>query len=208
MLPPAGVSLRFAQNALYPSTPPLTDTSLKSSLRANTYFLNILNAYEIFQNIKPSIITDLFQWMRDDERDLYKSTVATLAQDRKLRTVFIQKKPVPAQIAWMHQTLKLKSSDMIGEHIFQVYFMQGQQALLVKFCDAMGIEHDGKGSVDGELPADLDADKLKAAVDALIEDNDAQLVSLYLRVFNLQRDNGWASITAILEADERLKLAA
>lgn len=144
--------------------------------------------------------------MRDEERDLYKSTVATLAQDRKLRTVFIQKKPVPAQIAWMHQTLKLKSSNMIGEHLFQVYFMQGQQALLIAFCDAMGIEHDGKGAVDGELPADLDADKLKAAVDTLIESNDPQLVSLYLRVFNLQRAGGWDSITAILASDERLAL--
>ena len=146
--------------------------------------------------------------MRDEERNLYKSTVATLAQDRKLRTVFIQKKPVAAQIEWMIQTLKLKSSDMIAEHLFQVYFMQGQQDLLVAFCDAMGIEHDGKGSVDGELPADLDADKLKAAVDTLIESNDPQLVSLYLHIFNLQRDNGWASITAILESDARLAFSA
>ncbi|MFC5051288.1 hypothetical protein ACFPK9_11785 [Rubritalea spongiae] len=167
-----------------------------------------MQAYEIYQNIKPSIISDLFQWMRDEERDLYKHTIATLANDRKLRPVFVQKKSVADQIAWMHKTLKLKSSNMIGEHLFQVYFMQGQQELLVAFCDAMGIEHDGKGSVDGDLPETLDADKLKAAVDTLVEKFDPQLVSLYLRVFNLQTDNGWDNLTKLLASDERLALNA
>ncbi len=146
--------------------------------------------------------------MRDEERDLYKTTLSTLANERKLRPVFIQKKSVAEQIAWLHKTLKLKSSDMVGEHIFQVYFMQGQQDLLVKFCDAMDIEHDGKGSVEGALPETLDADKLSAAVDTLLESFDAQLVSLYLNVFNIQTDDGWDSISDLLASDERLKLSA
>ena len=167
-----------------------------------------MNAYEIYQNIKPSIIVDLFTWMRAEERDLYKSTVATLANDRKLRPVFVQKKSVAEQIAWMHKTLKLKSSDMIGEHLFQVYFMQGQQALLVAFCDAMSIEHDGKGSVDGALPESFDTDTLKAAIDTLLVDFEPQLVSLYLQIFNLQTESGWENLNEILASDERLKFIA
>ncbi len=145
--------------------------------------------------------------MRAEERDLYKSTVATLANDRKLRTVFVQKKSIPEQISWLHKTLKLKSSDMIGAHLFQAYFMQGQQALLVSFCDAMGIEHDGKGSVDGALPETFDTDKLKAAIDTLLADFDPQLVSLYLHVFNQQTESGWENLNQILASDERLKFA-
>jgi len=78
---------------------------------------------------------------------------------------------------------------------------------LVTFCDAMGIEHDGKGSVDGDLPETLDADKLKTAVDTLLEKFDAKLVTAYLLVFNLQTTNGWDSVTAILESDDRLSIA-
>jgi hypothetical protein len=167
-----------------------------------------VNAYEIYQNIKPSIIVDLFTWMRSEERDLYKTTVSTLANDRKLRPVFVQKKSILEQISWMHKTLKLKSSDMIGEHLFQVYFMQGQQDLLVAFCDAMGIEHDGKGSVEGTLPEAFDTDKLKAAIDTLLEDFDPQLVSLYLNIFNLQTESGWENLNEILASDERLKFVA
>lgn len=71
----------------------------------------------------------------------------------------------------------------------------------------MGIEHDGKGSVEAELPEELDGDKSKEAIDALLAKFDAKLVTAYLHVFNLQKDGGWDCITSALESDDRLKLA-
>ncbi|MEZ7956302.1 MAG: hypothetical protein QMC23_03530 [Rubritalea sp.] len=166
-----------------------------------------MNAHQIYQAADPALITDLFTWLRNEEKDLYKNTVTSLAQDRKLRPVFIQKKSLPDQYKWLHKTLKLKSTDMMGEHLFQLFFMKGNEELLVTFCDAMGIEHDGKGSVEGELPKELDAAKAKGAVDALLAKFDPNLVTAYLYVFNLQTEGGWDSITALLESDDRLKLA-
>lgn len=148
----------------------------------------------------------MFQWMRSDERDLYKSTIATLAQDRRLRPVFIQKKSVTEQIAWIHKTLQLKTCNMIGEHLLQVFFMKGQEKILVTFCDSMGIEHDGKGSVDGDLPETLDANKLKSAVDTLLAEYSPQLTTLYLQVFNMQTEGGWSTLSDLLASDDRLKL--
>jgi len=84
--------------------------------------------------------------------------------------------------------------------------MKGNEDLLVTFCDSMGIEHDGKGSVEGELPETLDADKVKASVSTLLEKFDHKLVTAYLYIFNLQTDGGWDSITDILESDKSLKL--
>lgn len=166
-----------------------------------------MNAYQIYQAADPALITDLFTWLRTEEKDLYKNSIASLAQDRKLRPVFIQKKQFPAQVQWLHKTLKLKSTDMMGEHLFQLFFMKGNEELLITFCDAMGIEHDGKGSVEGEIPNSLDAEKAKAAVDALLAKFDAKLVTAYLYVFNLQTEGGWDSISDILKSDDRLKLA-
>lgn len=96
---------------------------------------------------------------------------------------------------------------MMGEHLFQLFFMKGNEELLVTFCDAMGIEHDGKGSVESELPKTLDPEKAKSAIDALLEKFDTKLVTAYLYVFNLQTEGGWDSITEILKTDDRLKLA-
>lgn len=166
-----------------------------------------MNAHQIYQNADPSLITELFTWLRNEEKDLYKNAVSSLANDRKLRPLFIQKKSLPEQFAWLHKTLKLKSTDMMGEHLFQLFFMKGNEELLVTFCDAMGIEHDGKGAVEGELPEALDAAKTKEAVDALLAKFDSKLVTAYLYVFNLQTTGGWSSISAILESDDRLKLA-
>lgn len=166
-----------------------------------------VNAFEIYQKIAPSLVSDMFLWIRESDRQLYKSAIATLTANRNLRPIFVEKKSVVDQIAWLHKTLKLKTSDTIGEHLFQVYFMKGQQELLIGFCDGMGIEHDGEGSVEGALPDTLDNDKLKSTIDSLVEAHDPKLVTLYLQVFNLQTKDGWENLANSLESDERLTLA-
>ncbi len=166
-----------------------------------------MHAHELFQAVKPSIVSDMFMWMRETDRDLYKTALGSLATNRKLRPAFIQKKPATEQIAWMHKTLQLKTSDMIGEHLLQVYFMKGQENMLVTFCDALGIPHDGKGQVEGDLPETLDPDKLKTAIDSLLETHDPALVTLYLHTFNIQTPDGWTALSDALTNDERLQLA-
>ena len=166
-----------------------------------------MNAFEIYQQIDPSLVSDMFLWTRENDRQLYKSAIASLTANRNLRPVFVEKKSVPDQIAWLHKTLKLRTSDTIGEHLFQVYFMKGQQDLLKGFCDGMGIEHDGEGSVEGSLPETMEDEKLKTTLDDLVSKYDPKLVTLYLRIFNLQTKDGWANFEALLESDERLALA-
>ncbi len=165
-----------------------------------------MKTHEIYQQLDPALVQEMFLFFRESERDLYKSAVSSLAANRKLRPIFIQKKPVPEQIAWLHKTLKLRSSDIIGEHLFQAWFMKGQQPLLVDFCDSMDIAHNGEGTVEGELPGDLDGDKLKATLDTLVDKYNPKLVTLYLRVFNLQTESGWPTLATVLEEDERLAL--
>ena len=80
-----------------------------------------MQAHELFQTVKPFIVQDIFMWMRDTDRNLYKTALGSLATNRKLRLPYLQKKPVTEQIEWIRKTLELKSSDMIGEHLLQVY---------------------------------------------------------------------------------------
>lgn len=166
-----------------------------------------MNAHTLFLYAQPAVIQDMFMWMRDTDKELYKTALSSLATNRKLRTAYLQKKPVTEQITWMHKTLQLKPCDMIGEHLLQVYFMKGQEEMLATFCDGLGIEHDGKGQVEGELPEKLDADKLKSAVDTLLEKYEPNLVALYLHTFNIQTPDGWDALSEALEQDERLKMA-
>ena len=149
----------------------------------------------------------MLDWFRANDRNVYKSAVASLAEKRKLRPVFIEKKPLAEQYAWIHKTLKVSACNTIGEHLMQAYLMAGQQSLLAMFCDGMGIPHDGKGSVVGELPEKLDAERLNSTIDRLVDLYDPKLLTLYLRCFNLQVDGGWTELSEKLASDPRLVLA-
>ena len=166
-----------------------------------------MKAHELYTAADPALVTQMLDWFRDHDRNVYKSAVSTLAQSRKLRLVFIQKKPLAEQYAWILKTLRNRQSDTIGEHLLQAWFMAGNQPMLAKFCNVMGIAHDGKGSVTGDLPAEIDAARLDQAVDSLVGEFDPKLVALYLHVFNLQTSGGWDSLTGKLAADPRLALA-
>lgn len=149
----------------------------------------------------------MLDWFRDNDRNVYKTVVSTLAADRKVRPVFVQKKSLKDQYAWIQKTLQLKSSDAVGEQVMQSYLMAGQQKMLGMFCDGLGIEHDGNGSVTGELPKELDKMKLDETAEKMVDIFDPKIFTLYLYCFNMQVAGGYPNLTEKLESDARLVLA-
>ena len=166
-----------------------------------------MKAHELYTAVDPAIVTQLLDWFRANDRNVYRSAVATLATNRKLRPVFVEKKSMAEQYAWIHKTLKLKPCDTIGEHLLQAYLMSAQQSLLGMFCDGLGIPHDGKGSVVGDLPKKLDAARLDTTIDRLVDIFDPKLFTVYLHCFNMQVPGGWPELTTKIESDDRLVLA-
>ncbi|GAA5125268.1 hypothetical protein JIN84_13870 [Luteolibacter yonseiensis] len=166
-----------------------------------------MKAHELYTAVDPAIVTQMLDWFRANDKNVYRSAVATLAGNRKLRPIFVEKKSMAEQYAWIHKTLKLKPCDTIGEHLLQAYLMAGQQSLLAMFCDGMGIPHDGKGSVVGDLPKKIDQARLDTTIDRLADIFENKLLAVYLHCFNMQVPEGWPELTAKLESDERLKLA-
>lgn len=165
-----------------------------------------MKSHELYSAVDPEIVNDMLDWFRANDRNVYKSAVATLAGNRKLRPVFIQKKPLPEQYAWIRKTLALKACDTIAEHLLQAYLMAAQQSMLAMFCDGLGIPHDGKGSVVGDLPKKIDAARLDETVERLVDIFDPRLFTFYLHAFNMQVDGGWPELSAKIESDPRLVL--
>ncbi len=166
-----------------------------------------MKAHELYTAVDPAIVTQMLDWFRSNDRNVYKSAVATLAGSRKLRPVFVEKKPLVDQYAWIHKTLKVNACNTIGEHLLQAYLMAGQQSMLAMFCDGMGIPHDGKGSVVGNLPKQLEPDRLATTIDRLVDLFNPKLLTIYLHCFNMQVPGGWPELTEKLTSDERLTLA-
>lgn len=166
-----------------------------------------LKAYELFTTIKPSVLSEILNWFRDYDKNAYKTLISSLASDRKLRPAFVQKKSIAEQYSWVLKTLQLKSSEGIGLQVLQTYLLSAQQSMLAMFCDGLGIPHDGKGSVIGQLPKDLDSEKLDVTIDKLLSLFDAQIFILYLHCFNMQVEEGYSALNNKLSNDERLKFA-
>lgn len=166
-----------------------------------------MKSHEIFSAVDPSVVTEILDWFRANDKNVYKSAVSTLAGNRKLRPVFVQKKSLAEQYSWIHKTLQIKACDAIADQILQAYLLAGQQSMLGLFCDGLGIPHDGKGSVVGDLPKALDKDKLDATVDKLVDVFDPRIFTMYLHCFNMQVPGGYPALTEKIESDARLKLA-
>lgn len=166
-----------------------------------------MKSHEIYSQLDPAVFTEMMNWFRENNREIYKSVIASVAKERKLRPVFVQQKPLAEQYDWVLRNLRVKRFDSIGEHVMQAYLMSAQQSMLAMFCDGLGIAHDGKGAVVGDLPKGLDAERLEGTVERLVDLFDPKMLTMYLRCFNLQVDGGWPELTAKLEADARLVLA-
>lgn len=164
-------------------------------------------AYEIFQEIKPETALSVFQYLRDEQREVYKATLSSLAKERRLRPVFIQRKPVAEQIDWMLKNVKWRGGSEVAAQVLQLWLLKAHQPLLTAFLDGLGIAHDGEGAAD-DLPDTLDAKKLKSTVAALVKQFDPEVVAIYLRIFQTQKSGGWPELAEQIDSTPELRLGA
>ena len=165
-----------------------------------------MTAHEMFQKMSPDLGQTIIGWLRESERDVFRTALNSLAQQRKLRPVFVTRKPKPEQAAWLVEQLKMRGNEAVGENLLQIWLMKGRSPMLSSFLDALGVSHDGKGGIDGDIPKELDPAKVKAGAAALLDQFPAGEVAVYLNLFQLQQPGGWAQIDEVIESDPRLKI--
>jgi hypothetical protein len=166
----------------------------------------MLFPHELYQKMSPELAAAGLAYLRKEDRDTYKTGLSSLAIQRKLRPAFIQKRSGDKQIEWMVEMLKMRTSVAVGEHMLQTWLMKEHTDMLVMFLDKLEIDHDGEGSVEAELPEELDEEKLNAAVDLILSKKEPEVAAIYLHMFKLQRPVEWENLGAMLEADSRLAI--
>lgn len=162
-------------------------------------------APEIFQQLSPALAGDIFSYLQESDKPAYKMAIQTLATQRKLRPVFVERKPRNERYAWMQHALTRPANEAIASNVLQIWLMGSQSSLLCDFLDSLGIEHDEKGGIE-TLPECPPADKLQTAIDAVLAKHPAEAVSVYLNCFQSMEIAGWPLLGEVLEKDERLRL--
>lgn len=164
-----------------------------------------MKAYYIYQKADSETISNILDWMRNEERSVYRAAVRELAALKKLRPQYVQQKPVKEQYEWLHKNLQWIPSVEIGDHLLQVWLLRKHQNMLIDFLNVLDIQHNGHGVVD-VLPDTLDTEKLATAVDRLFEKYPAGVASVYLQMFQLQTEKGWENLAEVLEKDPRVTI--
>jgi len=164
-----------------------------------------MTSYEIFSRCSSQLANEIFVYLHEKEKPVYRAVIQNLANQRKLRPVFIERKPKPERHTWLQQALARKPADDLATQVLQIWLLGAQQPLICQFLDTLQIKHDGKGVVD-QLPPEPEPEQLRSAVDVILQNHSPDLVTIYLHLFLMMDDAGWGKLREMLESDGRLKL--
>ena len=165
----------------------------------------MLKPHDIFARMSPPVATELLHFLFEKEKPLFKATVDSLAQARKLRPLFVERKPKWERFAWIRENLGRKQNEAIAAHLLQIWLVGAQSKLLCDFLDGLGIAHDENGTLENLPPAPPVAD-LGRAVEELLKNHAQGVVAVYLNAFQALDENGWSSLAELIESDPRLQL--
>ena len=154
--------------------------------------------------MSPPLALDILTYTYETDKPLYRATLGSVAEARKLRPIFLERQPRPQRHATMLATLSRPSLELVSGNLLRTWLLKKHKQMLIDFLDALGIAHQ-EGVVD-ELPATMDEAKLRAAVDALLAKYPPEVVAVYLHAFSEMNTVGWVSLKPMLETDPRLQL--
>src|SRR5260221_2703752 len=164
-----------------------------------------MTSYEIFGRCSSQLDNEIFVYLQEKEKPVYRAIIQNLANQRKLRPVFIERKPKPERHTWLHQALARKPADDLATQVLQIWLLGAQQPLICELLEALQINHDGSGVVD-QLPPEPEPPKLQAAIGLILEHHSPEVVTIYLHLFRMMDDAGWKHLDEILGNDARLVL--
>lgn len=164
----------------------------------------MLTSHELIGFMSPPLAMEILTYAYESDKPLYRATLAAVAEARKLRPVYLERQPRTQRNSAMVATLSKPSMEAVTANLIRTWLLKKYAGLLGEFLDALGIAH--KEGVVEDLPATIDDQKLKAAVDKVLAKYPAEIVAVYLNAFNEMNEVEWSNLTAMLESDKRLQL--
>jgi hypothetical protein len=167
-----------------------------------------MKSHEIFQAMSPVLAVEVLTYLQREQTPVYKTAVQGLAQQRRLRPAFVERKPPRERFTWLHTALGRKLSDTLAAHLLQAWLLGARKPLLCDFLDSLGISHDEDGTVE-ELPESPAKEKLREVITELLTKYPAETVAVYLHAFHdMDSTVSWPPLGEVLADDERLWLGA
>ncbi len=166
----------------------------------------MFSAYELFGFMPVALSTEILVKTFETNKELYRATLGAVAEARRVRPVYLERKPRVDRHKDMLDMLSRPRMNVAAATLIRGWLMTNEKAMLVDFLDALGVEHKD-GAVD-DLPEAIEDEKLKGAVDALLTKHPKEKVTVYLHAFDEMNEVQWGNLKGVLESDPRLQLGA
>ena len=166
----------------------------------------MLTAHEIFGFMSPALAKSIIEFVHENDRELYRLTLTAVAEAKKVRLLFLERKAKPERHADMIGMLSKQRLDAIAANLIRGWLLKKNRSMLVDFLNALQVAHN-EGAVD-DLPAEMDDARLNAAIDQLLKNYPAEEVAVYLNAFYAMNEVNWPNLKNLLENDSRLQLGA
>lgn len=164
----------------------------------------MLKSHELLGFMSPALATEILTYTHESDKQLYKATLSAVAEARKVRPVFMERQPKPQRHAAMIATLSRPSLELVTGNLVRGWLLKKYKGMLEDFLNALEIPH--KEGVVEDLPATMDDEKLRKAVDVILSKYPPEVVAVYLNAFNEMNEVEWVNLKTMLEGDSRLQL--
>jgi hypothetical protein len=165
----------------------------------------MMTCHELVGFMSPDLALEILAFAYSEDKPLYRATLTAVANARKLRPIFYERKPRVERHRDMLEMLSRPRMEPAAADLLRGWLVKAQTPMLIDFLDALGIPHQ-KGIVEN-FPDTVADDKLKAAVDALLAKHPREKVIIYLHSFCAMNTVNWPNLESLLQSDSRLQLA-
>jgi hypothetical protein len=166
----------------------------------------MLTSHELLGFMSPALAAEILTFTFESEKPTYRATLNAVAEARRLRPVFLERQPKSHRHATMLATLARPALEVVAGNLIRTWLVKKYKIMLVDFLNSLDIEN-SEGVVE-DLPANVDDEKLRAAVDGLLAKYPHEVVAVYLHAFNDMNEANWSNLKFLLETDARLQLGA
>ena len=163
----------------------------------------MLNSSELLGFISTDLSNQILSDSSEDNREVYDATLGGVAKLRRMRPQFLRSQPKPARHKLMIESLRRPAFEEVASQLLRGWLIKHQKNMLILFLDTLNIQHED-GVVE-DLPNEITDEGLDKAINTLLEQNEREIVVLYLHAFQSMNDSGWSNLEAALETDERLE---
>ena len=164
----------------------------------------MLTSHELLGFMSPNLGLEILTYAFDNDKPLYRTTLAAVAEARKVRSVFLERQPKAQRHSAMLATLARPALELVTANLLRTWLLKKYKDMLCDFLNALEIAH--KDGVVDDLPATTDDGKLRAAVDLILSKYPREVAAVYMHAFQEMNEVEWPNLKTMLETDKRLEL--